>query len=97
LEKYSAILFDAINLQALALDDHRKKGFSLNAKSLCRLIRSLCTIKCLLDNEQVYLYIFLILFNYYEYYGVKGTRYFLWIFLKKEGNMYLSALYIFKI
>ena len=53
LEKYSNILFEAINVQALALNDHRKKGFSLNAKSLCRLIRALCTIKCDLDNEQV--------------------------------------------
>jgi len=54
LKKYSALLFEAINVNSIQLNDHRKKGFSLNAKSLCRIIRALCTIECVLDVEQVY-------------------------------------------
>uniref|UniRef100_A0A915LY91 Tubulin-specific chaperone D n=1 Tax=Meloidogyne javanica TaxID=6303 RepID=A0A915LY91_MELJA len=53
LKKYSALLFEAINVNSLLLNDHRKKGFSLNAKSLCRIIRALCTIKCVLNVEQL--------------------------------------------
>ncbi|KAL7074229.1 hypothetical protein ACQ4LE_006412 [Meloidogyne hapla] len=53
LKKHSSLLFESINLQSLSLNDHRKKGFSLNAKSLCRIIRALCTIECVLNNEQL--------------------------------------------
>nr|CAD2152735.1 unnamed protein product [Meloidogyne enterolobii] len=53
LKKYSALLFEAINVNSIQLNDHRKKGFSLNAKSLCRIIRALCTIECVLDVEQL--------------------------------------------
>ncbi|KAF7634087.1 TFCD_C domain-containing [Meloidogyne graminicola] len=53
LGEYSTNLFEAVNTQSILLTDHRKKGFSLNAKSLCRIIRALCTVECVLTDEQL--------------------------------------------